>query len=93
MMKQLKTLILGTLLSILVFLAVQFIQVLTQFQSPWRATETHDLHIGFPLEYYFQTKCFYHGWNLPYLFLDVLLFWVLVTTAYFAWLSRRAKIR
>ena len=92
----LKHILLGTLLSILVFFSISFITFLANI-GPFRyygIDEAYHQEIGFPFIYYYEIL--YSGaispntqWNLNYLFYDCLITWVIVTGAYV--LTRRLR--
>jgi len=75
-----KKLIIGTLLSILIFFSISFITVLFQINSPLHHMDvSYELRIGFPFEYYheFMVDCPLPnwGWNVNNLLLDCGLIW------------------
>lgn len=68
-----------TSIAILLFFAVSFLTVLTDFGTPfWEPSATID--VGFPFTYYeeFFLGFKHHGWRLEYLLLDAFLTWVLI---------------
>ena len=94
--KLFRTIFFGTLLSILVFLSVSFITVLTQINPLhyYKSSETYKLDIGFPFIYYGQfwlsgSSIPNSGWTINNLFFDCLITWAVVTGIYF--LTQRAK--
>lgn len=80
-----RKLILGTVISILVFLSISFVTVLLQINSPLNRQTNNHLDIGFPLTYYSQFIVDVipnSGWSGRNLLLDVLFTWVATTGAY-----------
>jgi hypothetical protein len=79
----------GTILSILIFLSISFITVLTQINPLhyYQKDENYHFDIGFPFEYYSQfwikgSDIPNSGWNLKNLFYDCFLCWIIVTGLY-----------
>ncbi|MCO4293922.1 hypothetical protein NF867_13740 [Solitalea sp. MAHUQ-68] len=78
-----KRVILGTVLSILIFFSVSFVDFLTQL-PPIKAYRA-DLRIGKPFNYFYEfypRGGFNHGWNIANLILDSLITWIIVTGFY-----------
>ena len=80
----------GTLISILVFLSISFITVLTQINPLhyYKNNEAYKLDIGFPFKYYGQfwltgNSIPNSGWTVDHLFYDCLLTWFVVTGLYY----------
>jgi hypothetical protein len=87
--KLLRTIFTATLLSILVFLSVSFITVLTQINPLhyYKKHEPYKLEIGFPFEYYHQfwvsgSTIPNSGWTINNFFYDCLITWAVVTGVY-----------
>ena len=85
MKPHLKTIIKGSLLSILVFFSVSFIMILPQL-NPLSETHGFNIKIGFPFVYYYQ---FWVGhdflnweWKIRNLILDCLITWLTVIGIY-----------
>jgi len=78
--------IIGTLLSVLIFFSVSFITVLLQINSPIHRYEFLEHKIGFPFVYYheFMVDCPIpnSGWNFNNLILDCVITWIIVTGLY-----------
>jgi hypothetical protein len=77
-----KKIIIGTILSILVFFSISFSTILLQINSPLNRIEKfYELRIGFPLEYYheFMLDCPIpnSGWNVQNLLIDCGIIWVM----------------
>jgi len=95
-MKLSKSILYGTILSILVFFSTSFLTLLFQINSPLnRLSEHSDLKIGFPLTYYHE---FWldgpfpnSGWRLGNLFWDCLLTWSMVTAIFIIAKRRKPK--
>lgn len=69
----------GTLLSILVFFSISFVQFLIQI-PPIKEHRT-GLKIGFPFSYFYELYLkdgFYHAWNPVNLLLDCFIVWLIV---------------
>ena len=82
-----KTILNGTILSILTFFSTSFLTVLFQINSPLnRVTDNHELNIGFPFIYYqeFMIDCPIpnSGWTISNLIWDCLITWIAVTGAF-----------
>lgn len=82
-----RKLIVGTILSVLVFFSISFVTVLTQINSPLhRINDNYELKIGFPFEYYHEfmvdSPIPNSGWNVNNLIIDCIIFWILVTGLY-----------
>ncbi len=74
-----KKLTVGTLLSILVFFSISFVQFLIQIPpiKEYRA----DLKIGFPFNYFYELYLkdgLNHAWNPANLLLDCFIVWLIV---------------
>ena len=79
-----RKLIVGTILSVLVFFSISFVTVLTQINSPLhRINDYYELEIGFPFEYYHESMVDCpipnSGWNINNLIIDSVITWILVT--------------
>jgi hypothetical protein len=76
----------GTIISILGFLSISFITVLTQINSPIHRYERFEHKIGFPFTYYheFMVDCPIpnSGWNITNLILDCVITWIIITGLY-----------
>lgn len=89
-LKLVRVILTGTLLSILVFLSISFITVLTEI-NPLHYYGNHEqykLDIGFPFTYYGQfwlsgNTIPNSGWTINYLFYDCFLTWTIVTGIYY----------
>ena len=81
--------VLGTLLSILVFFSISFITFLDNIGPLhyYGRNEAYHLEIGFPFTYYYE---FFlsggitpnSGWNINHLFYNCLISWIVVTGLY-----------
>ena len=79
-----KSIIYGTILSILTFFSTSFLTVLFQINSPLhRLTDSYEMKIGFPFTYYHEFMIDYpvpnSGWTINNLLWDCLITWVIVT--------------
>jgi len=76
-----KTIIKGTLLSILIFFSISFLTVLFQINSPLNRAETLEFSIGFPFKYYKELMIDCptpnYGWAGGNLIFDCGLTWIL----------------
>lgn len=97
-MKKMKHILIGTILSILVFFSISFLTVLTQINPfhYYKNEEIYQLNIGFPLIYYHQfwlsgSKIPNSGWTVNYLFYDSILTWIIVAGAYITWQKIKKK--
>jgi hypothetical protein len=87
--KPVTTILVGSLLSLLMFLSISFITVLTHI-SPWhhyKSAEAYTFDIGFPFKYYRQfwmsgSTVPNSGWSISNLFYDCLLTWAVVAAIY-----------
>lgn len=91
-----RSIIYGTILSILTFFSISFITVLFQINSPLnRLTDYYELKIGYPLTYYheFMVDCPIpnSGWKVNNLFWDCLITWLLVTGMCVIWKITKEK--
>ena len=82
----LKDILIGTALSILVFFSISFIYVLTSIGA--NQTDPFSLEIGFPYSYYNgfllgSNDYLNFGWVLKNLFIDCFLTWIVVCGLYF----------
>jgi hypothetical protein len=81
-----KTILNGTILSILIFFSVLFITVLLQINSPLNRQVDSTLNIGFPFIYYNQflvdPPIPNSGWNGKNLIVDFLFVWLIVVSLY-----------
>ena len=81
-----KKIVIGTLLSILIFFSVSFITVLSQLNSPLNQPLDSSMSIGFPFNYYHQfmvsPPTFNSSWNPTNLLLDCFITWLLVVGIY-----------
>lgn len=90
-----RRLVIGTLLSILVFFAVSFLSILGQIAGPLNGhTPRVRLDVGWPFKYYEEfwagnpsMNC---GWNVQNLVLGCVLTWTAVTGVYLL-LTRTAR--
>jgi hypothetical protein len=72
----------GSILSALVFFSASFLTILSQISSPPHVTGRFELSIGFPYTYYrefIQDGMLYHGWIAGNLIKDCGLTWLVVT--------------
>lgn len=88
-MKFIKTILTGTLLSILVFFAISFLTILIEINPIhlYKNGEPYRLDIGFPFKYYEQfwlrgSEIPNSGWLLNNLIYDCLLTWIVITGIY-----------
>jgi len=82
MKKLLVKLLIGTLLSMLVFFTVSFFSVIYSIKHDFVA---YNFHLGFPFEYYYGfwlKDGFQFGGNFKNLLLDCLICWVIVAGIY-----------
>lgn len=98
--EQLKIILLGTALSILVFFSTSFLTVLTQINPLhyYQGSETYKLDIGFPFKFYGQfwlsgSDIPNSGWTISNLFYDCMLTWIVVTGIYYLIKRRRINSR
>jgi hypothetical protein len=78
-----KRIAIGTILSILVFFSISFVDFLAQI--PPIVKERTDLNIGFPFTYFqesYPRGCYNYGWLLKSLINDCLITWILITGIY-----------
>ena len=92
-----KSIIHGTLLSVLIFFTISFITVLFQIQSPLnRDSVVLEFEIGFPFVYYqeFLMDCtsLHAGWYPLNLLWDCAIIWVL-TVGFYEVLRRKRIIK
>jgi hypothetical protein len=88
-----KIIINATLLSILIFLSISFIDFLLQI--PPFSENRFGLTIGFPLTYYrefFPQNNFNYAWNLFALIFDYIITWVLTVLSFHVF-TRKKKYR
>lgn len=91
-----RRLVIGTLLSILVFFAVSFLSILGQIAGPLNGhTPRVRLDVGWPFTYYQEfwvngSDSMNCGWDMKNLVLGSALTWVVVTGAY-VMLARTAR--
>lgn len=89
-----KKIIIGTILSVLIFFSISFVSVLFQINSPIHRQTNDHLEIGFPFIYYSQFivdgPSPNSGWDGKNLILDILLTSAIVTGAY-VFLNRETK--
>lgn len=88
--KIIKTLFVGTLLSILVFFSISFITVLIQINPLhyYKIGERYKLNIGFPFKYYEQfwvrgSDIPNSGWIIENLFYNCVITWIIVTAIFY----------
>lgn len=89
-----KKIIIGTILSVLIFFSISFVTVLFQISSPIHRQTNGHLDIGFPFIYYSQFMVDgpepNSGWDGNNLILDILLIWIVATGVY-VFLNRETK--
>lgn len=87
--------IIGTILSILVFFSTSFLTVLMHVNSPFHRQDGFEVKIGFPYTYYqeFMVDCPIpnSAWDLKSLTLDILITWLVVTGITF-WISYKKQV-
>jgi len=84
-----KRLLIGTILSILVFFSVSFAQVLGSFLTH----TNYNLRVGLPVTYYHQYIIdgdVQFGWDIGYLLLDCFIFWVATILIYLLATKKRS---
>jgi len=85
-----RRLLIGTLLSILVFFTVSFLTVLIQIAGPLNGHAPRvGLDVGWPLTFYTEfwvrgSTSANYGWNVPNLMLVCLITWIIFTGSYIA---------
>jgi len=97
MKNNLRVIVKGTLLSILLFFSISFLTVLSQLLF---TSEPYSLEIGFPFEYYRQfllrgSDFLNTEWNRTNLWLDCFITWFFATGLYFLknkWFKTKIKI-
>ena len=78
-----RKILIGTVLSILIFFSISFLTVLFQINSPLNeiSNDYYEMEIGFPFVYYreFMVDCPSRntGWNTKNLILDTGIIWML----------------
>lgn len=85
-MRLLKSLMFGTLLSILFFFSISFITVLFEVNIPFNRPDAFGMSIGWPLTYYHEfnagNSAPNSGWYMQNLLFDMALTWAIVTAIY-----------
>jgi hypothetical protein len=94
MFKLIRTLGIGSLLALVIFMAISFLTILVQM-PPFRYTDHFPHYMGFPFSYYDQfwltDNCTPHyGWSIRNLVVDALLTWLLVTGTYLLFKARKS---
>lgn len=85
----LKTLSIGLVLSILLFNSMLFFSLCSNIETDSGELSSH-IKLGWPFTFYEQfsigdTPFLNHGWNVNYLLLDCILFFIFVFGLYFFW--------
>jgi len=99
-MKNLRIILTGTLLSILVFFSISFLSILPQINPihKYEEGEAYRLKIGWPFRFYEQffisgsESIPNSGWHKPNLFYNCLLTWIMVTGLYCIASVRKKKL-